>query len=410
MLCRPFDQQRRLLADIEAPIQSEYLDSLPRIRHVPKMNPNLAPTLQPRQCQVCHTRASLQRCEKCKLVFYCCNEHQASHRASHKRGCNAVRKAVKVLDREEHKLRTGQQGGSSAGSNVFEDYVGRFWEIRDDTGPYMKARKIAARVMVAQFNTIDAVETALDHMTDLMRLDRLDIMVLHKRVPSLYIRLGRDQQCYDFLKWYATTAKSEDYEWYNTEHPLLDLRDADALESPEGLWGDLFSYKHDFGDSIYVLLIKVRILFDLQYMQNAARAFQRFLPPELIDEIRGHALVSGVVSARKDIVRAPVERTGDLIQLIKGQIKLLFHAIAWYSPSFWPLLVGPEQYRRRYWVNDEAHFKFEHHYEAWKETPGSIAFIKSLMSAVVGVLELSEEEEGEEELELEEGEEEESSE
>lgn len=384
---RTFDRKHLLPADNDALIESGYLASLARNRHTLKMNPNVAPTLEPRQCQVCHTRVGLQRCEKCKLVFYCGREHRASHRASHKRGCDAVRKAVKVLHREEHRLRTGQQGGPSAGSNVFEDYVGRFWEIMG-TGPYMKARKVAARVMVAQFNTIDAVETALEHMTDLMRLGRADPQGLRKRVPSLYLRLGRDQECYDFVKWYAT--KSKDYHWDDMEQPYLDLRDADALESPERLWGGppcIFPY--DFADSIHVLLIKVRILLDLQYMQNATRAFQGFIPPELIDEIRRHALVSGVVAARKDIVLASVERTGDLIQLIRGQIKLLFNSTASHTTSFWPMFVGPQRYRRGYWVNEGTDIKFEYHYEAWKETPGSIELIKSLMSAVTWELESS---------------------
>lgn len=346
------------------------------------MNPNLAPTLEPRQCQVCHTRAGLKRCKWCKLVFYCGREHQISHRASHKRRCKAVKKAVKVLGYEEHKLRTGQHSGAFAGRNVFEHCpVGRFWDIVDTTLDYMRALYDAADVMVMQFNNIDAVETALGHLTNLLRLGRIAPSRLRQRIASLYLRLGRDQECYNFFKWYATSDKSNDYDWY--------LRDADALEAPEALWGG--GFVNNIGDSMYVLLIKVRILFDLQHMQNATRAFQGFILPELIDEIRVHALVSGVVTARNDIVLASVERMGDLIQQIRGQIKLLFNIIASYSPGFWPIFVGPRSLHREFWILGDPSFKFEYHYEAWNETPGAIELIESLMRAGARSLESSEE-------------------
>lgn len=355
------------------------------------MNPTLASTLEPRQCQVCHTRTGLKRCKWCKLVFYCGREHQISNRASHKRRCKAVKKAVKVLGHEEHKLRTGQHSGALAGRNVFEDYVGRFVDIWDTTVDYMRALNNAADVMVVQFNNIDAVETALGHLTYLVRLCGIAPSNFRQRIASLYLRLGRDQECYNFFKWYATKANSIDPDWDDMEQPSLDLRDADALECPEGLWGGDLVDTCDIGDSVYVLLIKVRILFDLQHMQNATRAFQGFILPELIDEIRVQALVSGVVAARNDIVLASVERTWNLIQIIRGQIKLLFNAVERYSPGFWFLFVGPKPHHRQYWIIGDPSFKLEHHYEAWNETPGSIELIKSLIRARVRLLESSKE-------------------
>ncbi|KAL1883298.1 hypothetical protein Daus18300_000356 [Diaporthe australafricana] len=304
------------------------------------MASNLALALEPRQCQVCHTRAGLQRCGGCKSVYYCGREHQASHRDSHKHGCTHVRKALVELNREEHKLRSGQQGGFFffSGANLFEEQAGHFWDI-PETHDYMKARYAVMDEMLGHFKNADAVQAALDHLTDMLRLGRRDDLGFRNIVPALYLRLGRDQECYDFLKWWATTGERRDYDWADMTEPYLDVKGADVFESPRG------PRKLQLGHAASVMLIKVRILLDLEHMLNATRAFQGAAQQEIIDIIRGEALVSSVVAARRDIVQASQERTEELWRLVYGQVKILFGLIADYSPTFWRELVNPDSGR-----------------------------------------------------------------
>ena len=57
-----------------------------------------------------------------------------------------------------------------------------------------------------------AVEAAHDHVMDILRLNHSDNMGVRDMVPSLKLRLGRDQECYDFCKWWATTGQEGDYD------------------------------------------------------------------------------------------------------------------------------------------------------------------------------------------------------
>lgn len=345
------------------------------------MATSLALSLEPRQCQVCHTHAGLQRCSGCKAVFYCGREHQVSHRESHKRACTTVRKALTALAREEQKLRSRQQGGSFAGADLFEEQAGHFWGILE-TQDYMRARYAVVESTLDHFGNEDAVQSSLDHLTDILRLCRTDNLSVREIAPALYLRLGRDQECYDFLKWWATTGSQAGYDWGDMDKPYLDVEGADALESPEDLWTGDWPL---LGHTASVVLIKVRILLDLQHMQNATRAFEGAAPREIIDEIRGGALVSGIAASRKDIVLASVERTAELVGLVKGQIKMLFGVIERYNPFFWRMLLDPRSRPDRKpdsycpGAEDEAALIVMHNYEAWKETPGSIEVMRKLM-------------------------------
>lgn len=82
----------------------------------------------------------------------------------------------------------------------FESSVGHFWGI-PDTRDYMRARYAHVEALL-EVQTRTAVARALEHTLDLFRLNRSDNLGVRNLVPSLSIRLGRDQECYDFLKWW----------------------------------------------------------------------------------------------------------------------------------------------------------------------------------------------------------------
>lgn len=345
------------------------------------MASNLALTLEPRQCQVCHTRIGLKPCSSCKLVYHCCPEHRARDVQAHQRPCTIIQDAINALFREAYKLRYGEDGNASPPLRYFEDDVGQFWQV-PETRPYMRERFNLVQATLSYFKNIAAVETSLDHLTDMLRLCHFDTVGARHVLPTLHLRLGRDQECYDFIKWWANTASNADYNWSNRDAPYLDVRDADALECPvQGLSiDDGINLSH----GACVALIKVRILLDLRNMQNLARAFHGVLPQEIIDIIRGQALISSVLAARKDIIQAPVDETADLLQLVKSQVKMLFDAVGRRSWQFWPAMIrcgepGTRIIRGLPMTEDIRAFNFN--YDAWSETPGAIEVIRKLAEA-----------------------------
>jgi hypothetical protein len=50
-------------------------------------------------------------------------------------------------------------------------------------------------------------------------------------VPSLMLRPGRNQDAYDFVKWWAACDPGR-YDWGDMELPYVVTKDVDVLEDP----------------------------------------------------------------------------------------------------------------------------------------------------------------------------------
>lgn len=288
-----------------------------------------------------------------------------------------MKKASAALSRTEHKLRIMQHTGLL----VLAEQVGRFWDI-PETRDNMRARYALVEKMILHFKTDNVVFDSLIHLIHMLHLCQGDNQGIRWVAPALYLRLGLDQQCYDFLKWWAIFGERDGYHWDVTDDPFLRFIDTDVLESPEGMsMGPLIQLGH----AACVVLIKVRILLDLQHILNVTRAFEGAMPREIIDEIRGSALVSSVVAWRKDIIHASTDRTAELLLLVNRQVMVLFRTVSIYNRAFWPALVEPDSGRERghdalsLRREEEAAITVKHNREAWIETPGSVEVIKSLM-------------------------------
>jgi len=102
----------------------------------------------------------------------------------------------------------------------FENSVGHFWGIFD-TWDYMRARYTHVEALL-EVQPRTAVAKALEHLLDVLRLNHSDNIGVRDLIPSLYLRLGRDQDCYDFLKWWYIGTDSH-YDWGNTSLPYLNI-------------------------------------------------------------------------------------------------------------------------------------------------------------------------------------------
>ncbi|KAK9443859.1 zinc finger domain-containing protein [Metarhizium brunneum] len=340
--------------------------------------------LAPRACELCHRKDGILRCSACRVVYYCGRDCQTEDRGSHKAPCKAIKKARLRYEFEEDKLRNTP--GDSSTENIFEDNAGYFWGILE-TRPYMRARYELVDTMLLSYGTaggpMDVVQIALDHLLDMMRLCRGDNMGVRQLVPALYIRLGRDQDAYDFMRWYATTGEEPQYDWGDMNQPFLDIKGADVLEAPAKRWTNTAFL--DLSHAVAVVLIKMRVLLDLQAIQSARIALHGTIPQEIIEIIRGQ-LVSCVVGSRHDLLLARSEETAQLAETIKSQIREVYSAIETYNSHFWELLVsdpdagvlqrpnGPYTHRSK----EEALLVIGYSYASWYETPGAVDMLRSL--------------------------------
>ncbi|KAH8746918.1 hypothetical protein F5883DRAFT_700018 [Diaporthe sp. PMI_573] len=127
--------------------------------------------------------------------------HQTVHRNIHKHACVTTKKAHTEFLKEETSLRNGPADGFMLSPPVFEEHAGGFWDVLG-TRDYMRARLNFVDTVLSKFPRHRvAVQTALDHLMDVLRLNRSDSMGLRNMVPSLMLRLGRNQDAYGFVKW-----------------------------------------------------------------------------------------------------------------------------------------------------------------------------------------------------------------
>nr|RBQ87924.1 hypothetical protein FVER53263_13532 [Fusarium verticillioides] len=83
---------------------------------------------------------------------------------------------------------------------------------------------------ILNVRTGEAVEIALEGSLDMLRLCRGDNLGVRSQIPALYLRLGRDQEAYGFIKWYAAKGDSM-YNWSDMSLPFLDLEGEGAFEA-----------------------------------------------------------------------------------------------------------------------------------------------------------------------------------
>ncbi|KAH8671770.1 hypothetical protein BGZ60DRAFT_527222 [Tricladium varicosporioides] len=325
-------------------------------------------------CPVCSKKENLLRCQGCKVMPYCGREHQISDRSSHKSACNAIKKAHNELNRQEQELRS-HPGDMSMSANVFEDSVGRFWGIYG-TRPYMRARYALAASLL-KVHQYDAIKAGFDHIMDLLRLCRGDNMGVRFQAPALFLRLGKDQECYDFMKWWFTTGSQADYDWGDVNLPYLNLNGEDVFESPE-----LFlEQRPNLSYAVALTLLKVKLLLDVKMLESVTVAGEK-VPAEILDNIRDQLVTRAVITERKEVMEA--QDLEPFIRELVGQIAGLHAVVTKANRFFWQALLDPSQHLSALpsayspGSVEEMQLVLNYSYDAWIETPGAIDIVRGL--------------------------------
>ena len=287
------------------------------------------------------------------------------------------------MELEEFRLRTGHE-------DLFETSAGHFWGLVE-TRPYMSAR-LALVVANLNLKTFDAVKAALEHSMELLRLCRRDNMGVRYMVPHMMLRLSRDQDCYDFVKWWVQICEpGETHDWDDLTLPYLDEKNADVYESVDYLCVNEFPEFASFFLShlIAVTLLKVRLLISLNSYKASALIHKIRLDPEhtngeeqlptkIVNQVRAEVLGGVMIENLKG--REPA----GMIEDLNVQILQLYKTVHNANKHFWPALLKPGNHlKARPLVHthggmEDMQINLRHSYDAWAETPGAIAFIESL--------------------------------
>ncbi|KAG4261933.1 hypothetical protein FPRO03_11401 [Fusarium proliferatum] len=225
--------------------------------------------------------------------------------------------------------------------------------------------------------TGEAVEIALRESLEMLRLCRGDNLSVRSQVPGLYLRLGRDQEAYDFIKWYAMKGGSN-YDWRDMSLPFLDLQGEDAFEAviEKPLYYDV-SFK------MALTLIKIRLLKDLESMQGFLQRKPNATGEERYDYLQEEAM-SDILQQRADIVTKDDYK--DLIAELKRQVLQLYKMVKEDNRHVWPGIENPNLYA--YDVpsiyspgsREEAVLIFRQSWYSWSETEPAIRHIRGIIN------------------------------
>lgn len=226
------------------------------------------------RCSHCHaTTGKLLRCLGCSAVRYCNRAHQKAHWLRHQYACAEIKAARAKLAEEDALVRNATPDFATP-ANAFETSVGHFWGIWS-TRDYMRARCHLATSLL-HIGTLGSVSESRKHLRDMLRLCRGDNMGLRDMLPAVMLRLDRDQDCYDFIKWWATVPG--DYDFRNTDLPYLNIKDSDVLEDPRFI---ITKYPA-LNFVVAVLLLKLKLMVDIRIIRTTRKALTpRGIPSEL---------------------------------------------------------------------------------------------------------------------------------
>ncbi|KAK0610905.1 hypothetical protein B0T14DRAFT_540169 [Immersiella caudata] len=344
----------------------------------PKHVEDIYPKIIPKHCQICKKTTSLSRCSACKVYFYCGREHQVQDRTAHKSPCKTLSTHFKKAEAIKEKM-------LAADANAFtSEHVGNFWNYEVPRS-WLQAMYAYGEMLIRSWS-VQGVEEALGVYREVMKYDRGDRQGVRRCVPGLLVRLGRDQEAYDFCAWYQRVGNQKGFEWNDARVPMLDLKGADVTEGAED-WTKEGGVYLNLDQTATVTLIKMRLMGSLQ-------------DALMLREKRPDLSVEAVIAAVKesnagDVLERHPEWLADLgsikarMEALAAGLEGLYNTIGRYNKHYWRMVLLPGQkelngmpgpYAAGSW--DEAQLALIHTYSAWVESPLAIPALRGMLEAV----------------------------
>ena len=323
----------------------------------------------------------LKKCGACKTAVYCCVDHQREDWPRHKSTCTLIKKTAAELVKEEAALRAHQPGETDERgmpANPFEDpeCIGRFWWLKN-TQSYMQARHNCMSTLL-NMRTGESVEAALDHAREMLRLCRGDNLGVRGQVPSLLLRMGRDQEAYDFIKWWVTRPK--DYDFGDNTQPYLNLQGEDALEPLNDNW----RWESSLSFPVEMTQLKLRLLLDVKNLADEMKKKKGKMTDEEKKAYVEEEAASNIMLSRPDLIYQ--DDYTETLKKLEAQVEQGYQLVKKRNKHFWPAILTPEMFSHRYpgpytpGSPEEAVLAFRESWYAWAENETVIAAMRNRIS------------------------------
>jgi hypothetical protein len=289
----------------------------------------------PKECGICKRKDGLLRCGGCSTYYYCSREHQVADRRTDKGTCKQIKDAKESMDAGEARL-------LAQNPNYKETFPGNLWQPIFGR-LYLYTVYHYGETLLRSWRQ-QGIEDGLDVFLRLLQLNHADHQSVSDLVAPLYIRLGRDQEAYDFLKYWGLHFRG----LLQPEQPFLGVKNADPYEGVE-LWAN--SESMPLAQAAIVMLIKIRLMTGLQSVkrmkewkaskgENVAAMSGREVLDWLHDDLRPFC---GDIFERDPDVLGNDALLDEKHSMVAEQIGTLFKAIGDYNPLYWASMLGPEE-------------------------------------------------------------------
>lgn len=215
-------------------------------------------------------------------------------------------------------------------------------------------------------------------------------------VPALMIRLGKDQECYDLVKWFRSLINVKGENWATETRLGVTVKNADAFEPDKISIGG----RSELDLKIHKVLIKVRILLDIEALHNLAEAVGTRLPGDMVAKIKPYVLRTSMVAKNRELLEAGDHKASETSMLGIVEIQLCFLMLMVHSenPYFWPTLFSPQalKYRNhplvvnmfedKSWTSNSpglAVALVRMTIGAWVSTPGALDFVRKQWDTIM---------------------------
>jgi len=226
----------------------------------------------------------LKTCSRCKLMRYCSVQCQKKDWNKKEFGHKELCKEISSMTVRVSELTEALRQYTDWDENTYdlwqnEESVGHFWGMFG-TRDYCRARyDLGSKILKTAYSEDDEYlyEIGLAHLMELLRLIHGDNLGIRHEVPYYLLNMNRDQDAYDFIKWWATIDPHGTYDWGkpppSQEGDWLYLRNEDIFECLLDVKGAGCSFEY----LPALMAIKMRILAKHQQRLSEFVSLQEYI-------------------------------------------------------------------------------------------------------------------------------------
>ncbi|RAK95269.1 uncharacterized protein BO80DRAFT_369161 [Aspergillus ibericus CBS 121593] len=217
-------------------------------------------TKLPSGCGVCGSHNNLFQCNKCQIMPYCSQEHEAADRGAHEQACTKILENRINIESEECGLPFTLEDFMSPSEDLQRHPSGRngdgrrrkriYWQRGADERAYLAARCGLLKA-ISKIWTRESLQVQLTQVLALLRLSPRDPLGLRRLAPVLMLLLGQDRECYDFMKGWSMGREGRDND---NAGPRLRGQTIDKSDFFEPV-----DFVHDLAHTIILTLLKIKI-------------------------------------------------------------------------------------------------------------------------------------------------------